>query len=296
MTLPPRLKKGDVIGLAAPSWLAEESWAAPIADGLQSMGYRVKYARNLFANSWGYAASPEERADDLNELIRDPSVRMVFFGGGEGADDVVPLLDYAAAQRDPKLYLSYSDGTSILNSIWAKTGISVLYGQMPGLIPSISDYNREQFEGFTGGLPGRHIPNSPWRTLTPGTAQGVLIGGYLSNVIFLTAMGRIPLDENRRYVLFIEDHERFNGIESESAHIGRLEQCGILNRTSGILFGHYSSPVNEQLLERLRRLGERWRIPVAYCDDFGHGDNHAILPIGANAVLDTERHWLCYQW
>jgi muramoyltetrapeptide carboxypeptidase len=296
MTPHPRLKKGDVIGLAAPSWLATESWAAPIAAALQSMGYRVKYARNLFANSWGYAASPEERADDLNELIRDPSVRMVFFGGGEGADDVVPLLDYAAAQSDPKLYLSYSDGTSILNSIWAKAGISVLYGQMPGLIPAISDYNREQFERFTAELPRRHISNSPWRTLTPGTAQGILIGGYLHNVIFLTAMGRIPLDEKRRYVLFIEDHERFCGIESESAHIGRLEQSGVLNRTSGLLFGHYSSPVNEQLLERLRRLGERWSIPVAYCDDFGHGDNHAILPIGAKAVLDTKQHSLCYQW
>ena len=103
MILPPRPKKGDVIGLAAPSWLATAEWAKPIADVLESMGCRVKYPRNLFASGWGYAASPEERTDDLNELIRDKSVRMIFFGGGEGADDVVPLIDYDAAKADPKL-------------------------------------------------------------------------------------------------------------------------------------------------------------------------------------------------
>lgn len=109
-------------------------------------------------------------------------------------------------------------------------------------------------------------------------------------------MSRIPLDEGRQYVLFIEDHERFFGIESESAHIGRLEQCGILFHTSGLLFGNYSAPVNEQLLERLRRLGEKWNIPVAYCDDFVHGENRAILPIGIPATLDTERSTLIYHW
>jgi len=68
----------------------------------------------------------------------------------------------------------------------------------------------------------------------------------------------------------------------------------ILPHVSGMLFGHYSKPVNGHLLERLRRLGEKWNIPVAYCDDFGHGENHAILPIGAEAALDTEQHTLRY--
>ena len=69
-----------------------------------------------------------------------------------------------------------------------------------------------------------------------------------------------------------------------------------MEHVTGLLFGHYSDPVNEQLLERLRRVGERWGIPVAYCDDFGHGVNHAILPIGVTATLDTEKHMLSYQW
>ena len=107
---------GEIIGLASPSCLVTPEWAAPIVSALESMGYAVKLPPNLYARGWGYAASPEQRAADFNALIADPTVRLVFFGGGEGADDLLPLLDYDAARANPKLYLSYSDGTSILNA------------------------------------------------------------------------------------------------------------------------------------------------------------------------------------
>lgn len=286
------LQKGDTIGLAAPSWLMTPEKAQPIIEALNRMGYKVKCPDKLFASGWGYAASPEERADAFNQMIRDEEVKMVFFSGGEGADDVTPLLDYEAAKRCPKLYLSYSDGTSILNTLWAKGCGRQLYGQMPGVVNDISDYDLGQFERFTGGFPAQHTANTPWHCLTPGKGQGTLIGGYLFNFTYLVLKGVIPLD--RDYVLFIEDHEQFFKIEAESGFIGRFEQCGIMPHVKGLLFGHYSAPVNEQLLERLCRVGEKWGIPVAYCDDFGHGENHAIFPMGMQAELDTEAGTLRY--
>ena len=94
-----------------------------------------------------------------------------------------------------------------------------------------------------------------------------------------------------------EDEISFiNGIEALSAHIARLEQCGIMPCVRGLLFGHYSTPADEQLLMRLTRLGEKWSIPVAYSDDFGHGENSAILPIGVKATLDTGKCTLEYDW
>lgn len=294
--LPSRLQKGDTIGLAAPCWRATEEKFAPIIDALKNMGFRVKCARNLYALGWGYSATPEERASDINELILDDDVKMIFFGGGEGADDVIPLIDYEAAASHPKLWLSYSDGTSILNSIWSRTGLVTYYGQMPGLMPEISDYNRAQFNQHLLALGKEHVPSGPWHTLTAGKASGTLIGGYLDNFIFLLGTNRIPLDAHRRYVLFLEDHEQFFGIEHESILFARLEQMGIMPLVTGVLFGHYSVPTNEQLLERLKRLGEKWNIPVAYCDDFGHGEYHAILPIGAQAELDTQACTIRYTW
>ena len=299
--LSPLLRPGDLIGLASPSWLATEESIAPAAAALQALGYRVRLAPQIFAHGWDYAAAPEERAESFNALIRDPEVRLVFFGGGEGADDIVPLLDYEAAGRDPKLYLSYSDGTSILNAIRVKTGLVTLYGQTPGRMPENvagrpTDYNLRQFTAFTASRPERHTAAASWRTLVPGCAAGTLAGGYLANTIFAAATGLLAPEDPGDLILFVEDNQMFNGIEALSAHIGRLEQCGIMPRVKGLLFGHYSAPVNEQLLARLTRLGEKWGIPVAYCDDFGHGENSAILPIGIRAALDTEKCTLEYDW
>lgn len=299
--LAPLLSPGDIIGLASPSWLATEESIAPAVNALESLGYRVRLAPRIFAHGWDYAAAPEERAESFNALIRDPGVRLVFFGGGEGADDIVPLLDYNAALRNPKLYLSYSDGTSILNAIHMRTGLVTLYGQTPGRMPETverrpSDYNLRQFAAFTASRPERHTAAALWRTLAPGRATGMLVGGYLANTIFAAATGQLVPEVAEDLVLFIEDNKMFNSIEALSAHIARLEQCGIMPCVRGLLFGHYSTPADEQLLMRLTRLGEKWSIPVAYSDDFGHGENSAILPIGVKATLDTGKCTLEYDW
>ena len=299
--LPPLLQPGDLIGLASPSWLATEESIAPSVTALEALGYRVRLAPQIFAHGWNYAATPEERAESFNSLIRDPEVRLVFFGGGEGADDIVPLLDYEAARRDPKLYLSYSDGTSILNPIHAKAGLVTLYGQTPGRFPDTiakypTDYNLRQFTAFTTTRPKRHTAAAPWRTLVPGRAAGMLVGGYLANTIFAAATGQLLPEGSGDLILFVEDNKMFNGIEAFSAHIARLEQCGIMPHVRGLLFGHYSVPADEQVLTRLTRLGEKWNIPVAYSDDFGHGENSAILPIGIRAALDTGKCTLEYDW
>lgn len=287
------LRPGDTIGLCAPCWLAEEAWAQNVRAALGAMGFRVKFARNLFARGWGYAASPEERSADINELILDDEVKLIFFGGGEGAEDVVPLIDYEAAARHPKRWLSYSDGTSILHEVWRRTGLTTLYGQSPGFIPGISSYNKEQFICHVTGSPASHIPASTWQALVPGMAEGTLIGGYLGNFLFTAAMSRIP--PNQKYILFLEDNERFQGVEGVSALLGRLEQCGVMQQTVGLLFGHYSVVCSEQLMQRLARLGEKWNIPTAYCDDFGHGIYHAVLPIGAQARLDASAGTLTWK-
>ena len=292
-----RLRLGDVIGVASPSHIATPESYASIFRAIEEMGFRVKAADNLFSCAWGYAASAEARAADLNQLIRNPDVRMIFFGGGEGADDVLPLIDYEAAQENPKLWLSYSDGTSILNTVHSRTGLTTYYGQSVGMLSGMSEYNRANFGAHIMSFSGEFLHSElPWRTITPGVSEGTLVGGYLDNFIHLLGCGWIKPEPGRKYILFIEDNERFFGVEHESVLLTRLEQSRIMPQVSGLLFGHYSMPANEHLMERLARLGRKWSIPVAYCDDFGHGAFNAILPIGAQARLDTQSLTLDYRY
>ena len=62
----------------------------------------------------------------------------------------------------------------------------------------------------------------------------------------------------------------------------------------GVLFGNYSDEDKPYLDQRLARLGEEWNIPVAACNDYGHGQYAAILPIGELAELDASQKTLIY--
>ena len=294
--LAPRLQPGDTIGLASPSWIATPEAYAPVVSALEGMGFRVKPANNLYANGWGYIASDRERADDINQLIHDDEVKLIFFSGGEAGEDVLPHVDFATAKAKPKLWLSFSDGTTLINAVWAKTGLITYYGQSPTeMAKNPTEYALSQFGShIMQGSVTKHTPATPWYTLTPGAATGTLVGGFLDNFVFLANNGWVTPQPDERYVLIIEDNIMFWPIEHESALLARLELSPIMNQVGGLLFGHFSTPVNEQLFQRLTILGKRWNIPVAYCDDFGHGEYQAIFPIGSQVRLDTTAKELWY--
>lgn len=140
-----RLQKGDVIGIICPSHIAGEDYKQ-IVKGIEHLGYRVKLGANIFKNTNGYLASEQERADDLNDMVNDNEVKMVLFGGGWGANEILPLIDYDSIARHPKLFSSYSDGTSILNAIYAKTGLITYYGLGAGEFRDLKHYDYLQFE------------------------------------------------------------------------------------------------------------------------------------------------------
>lgn len=104
----------------------------------------------------------------------------------------------------------------------------------------------------------------------------------------------MPLDPNEKYVLFVEDHESFGGVDYVSAMLTHIEQDKLMENVTGVIFGNYSENEHPELLGRLKRMGEAHHIPVVYCDDFGHGWNHAILPIGRRVRLDADQKRLQY--
>lgn len=290
----PGLKPGGTIGVCSPSHIARREKYQELLGVLRGLGFRVVEGGNLYKDTYVYGATPEERADDFNRLIRDPEVELVLFGGGEGGNELLPLIDFDAIRRHPKRILSYSDSTTILNAVWALTGLEVYYGQSPGHFRDLSDYNLNNFRAFLMGDAPAHIPSGPWQVQTGGVGEGVLVGGYSRNFAMLHGSRYYPIDLKQRHVLFLEDHEQFGGVDYVSAMLSHIEQTDFIHSVTGLLFGHYSETSHPELLARIRRFGERWGIPAAYCDDFGHGANHAILRIGHMARLDTDRQTLSY--
>jgi len=295
-----KLMKSDVIGIVCPSHIADPVRYERYIKVLESLGFRVKMGANVYKTTHGYIASEKERADDFNAMVCDPEVKMVFFGGGEGGNEILPFINYEKIKCNPKIYCSYSDGTSILNAIHTLTGLIVYYGQAPGNFGDLWYYDYEQFmTNFVGDLYNESfgfIKNSEWRTINGGVCEGTLIGGYSAAFALQLGGGFLNYNANKKYILILEDYIKLSSVAAISSYISHIEQHEFIKSVSGLIFGHYSDNVPEDLIKRLTRFGEKFNVPVVYCDDFGHGVNHGILPIGINAELDANKQTLLFKY
>jgi muramoyltetrapeptide carboxypeptidase len=284
----PLLIKGSVIGIVAPSHIASAERYGRIVPELERLGFRVKLGENVYKTTYGYLASERERAGDFNAMVADETVNMVLFGGGEGGNELLPYIDFERVRENPKFYCSFSDGTTILNAIHARTGLPVFYGQGPGMFYDLRQFDYRHFcARFIEGKPREFLHTGRWLPLTEGSADGTLIGGYTRNFALLLGSRYFSYDEDGRYLLFLEDHEKFSGVAEVSSYLSHIEQSGFIRRVTGLLFGHYAPDVPQHLLNRLERFGRAHGIPVVYCDAFGHSDDrHGILPIGVRGGLD----------
>ncbi|MDR1261933.1 MAG: LD-carboxypeptidase [Oscillospiraceae bacterium] len=288
------IKPGDMIGICAPSQVID--WPSYVRDieTLNRRGFRVKLGENVQKDDWGYCASAEDRAADINALVADDEVKMILFGGGEGAVEVLPHIDYESIRRHPKLFTSYSDGTCILNAVHAQTGLVTHYGTTPGVFNDLRYYDWIQFESsfVEGRTEGLFISDSYWKSLRGGACEGTLIGGYTLLFALMLNNRYFRYDPDKQYLLFLEDHKRFSRVGAVATYIAFIEQSPFMKNVAGLVFGHYDDDVPDDLYRCLERFGARNNIPVVYTDDFGHGTKHAILPIGVKARLDADARTL----
>ena len=119
-----RLKGGDTVGLVNP---AGATWSAIdidiVRESFEAMGLKVKVGPHVLGRYGSMAGRDEDRVGDLNAMFRDPEVRaVVCVRGGGGSARLLPMIDYDAIRKDPKILLGYSDITALHVAIHAKTG------------------------------------------------------------------------------------------------------------------------------------------------------------------------------
>lgn len=285
---PPALKQGDTIGLVSPCYVIQPEKIEKVVHTLKSLGYHVKMGKYLFSETNEYAGSVEERVEDFNTMIADPQVKAVLFGGGEVGNEILPYIDYQQIAAHPKALFSYSDGTSILNAVHSQTGLITFYGASPRTFMEADPYNLRSFRQRASTLECNYEKSSEWRVIHSGSCKGTLTGGYLVNYASLFGTPYFRLTEDKPYVLFVEDHIMFSQPAVVSKWFSNLEMYGGMKNVKGMIMGHYSEEEYPVLDAILKRIGEKYQIPVVRCEDFGHGRYNAVLPIGVECMLDTE--------
>src|SRR5690349_10613974 len=124
MTKAQRLQPGDTVALIAPASAPQiKDKITKSVAYFEKLGYRVMLGKHV-GRHYGYlGGSDKMRVDDIHYAIRDKKVKAIFMlRGGYGTIRLLDLLDYDLIKRNPKIFVGYSDATSLFNAIYQKTG------------------------------------------------------------------------------------------------------------------------------------------------------------------------------
>src|SRR6266576_3612584 len=128
---PRALHAGDTIAIVAPasSFKREEFDAG--CEALRQMGYKPVYNDSIFSHNLYFAGSPERRIQELEEMFqRDDVKAIVCARGGYGANYLLPLLDLPKLTAKPKIFVGYSDITSLMTYFYDAAGLVTFHGPM----------------------------------------------------------------------------------------------------------------------------------------------------------------------
>ncbi len=292
MIFPEKLKKGDTIGIVAPSnpIIGENIQEVEKAkEIIEKLGFKVKYSQNLFSNTNGYSAMAKEKAQDINNMFVDKEVKMIWCAkGGENSNSTFEYLDYKLIKENPKIICGYSDITSITNMITEKTGLITFNGtNFKTIATDETDFSlKEIIKRLVDGSKELGKPED-YRILQEGKTKGKLIGGNLSLTRGMVA-GKYSINFKDK-ILFLEEL----GIETSPAiannYLYYMKQNGVFEQIRGIWIGNYEHESGisiEKIIFDV--IGNEYNIPIIKSNNFGHIENKIVIPIGAEAEIDTK--------
>jgi len=205
---------------------------------LRRLGYEPVYDESAFETAMFTAGSAEVRAAAFRRAWEDPTISaLVAARGGYGSVQLLPYFEGWRPQQTPKIFIGYSDNTSLLSWLTCQCGLTALHGPMIDgrLAKGPAGYDTASFLSMIQGL-GAGFDYQPGglSALKAGEADGLLFGGTLTN---LTASLGTPyaFDPPDGCILFFEDvNERPYRIDRM---LTQLQQAGILRKAKGLVFG-----------------------------------------------------------
>ena len=289
---PPALRPGDTVGIVAPASNLKRSELEAGCEALRFAGYKPFYFDSILERDLYFAGSLERRIRELAEMFARPDVRAILCArGGYGANYLLDALDLDAIRSNPKIFIGYSDITTLLTYFVDAGGLVTFHGPM-----AAKDWARAggvdaaSWQAALGGAAEWEIKlgaDSGVSGLADGAVEGILYGGCLS--ILVASLGTPYEIRSEGTVLFLED------LAAKPYQIDRmlmqLKLAGKLDGVRGIIFGEMmdceqNANQGYTLQEVVMRIVGELGTPVAYGLRSGHVTaGNITLPFGVRVRL-----------
>lgn len=292
---PPYLKAGDTVAIVAPSGRLKnkEHGVEQATELLKSWGLHVVVGKNVFNDNNHFAGTDEERAEDFQEAMDDPSISAIWCArGGYGTVRVLDKLDYTKFKEHPKWVIGYSDITALHNQLHNK-GFESIHAIMCLSLTDDLEEIKEPVETFKNalfnGATNYEIEGSSFNR--EGSTTGQLVGGNLT--LLHTMLGSETSIDLSGKILFIEE------IGEYKYHIDRmiqsLKRAGYFENCKGVIVGGMSkmrknttlwgTSIEQLVLDAL----SEYDFPIAFNMPAGHEKDNRALFLGKTVELSVKK-------
>lgn len=295
MHKPNALQPGDRIGIIAPASNIQPDQLARGCQTIRDIGFDPIYDDSILDRDLYFAGSIERRARELEAMFAREEVKAILCArGGYGTNYLLPALNLDVIGSNPKIFIGYSDVTTLLTYFLDRLKLVTFHGPM-----AAKDFANEggvDLRSWRAALQGQQSwsleRNRPgeFRGIRDGEGLGILYGGCLS--MLAASLGTPYEIQTEGTVLFLED------IAAKPFQVDRmlmqLKLGGKLDGVKGIVFGEMIDCVQaanqDYTLEEivLRVLGSL-NVPIAFGLRSGHvSKSNITLPFGVSSELKVQ--------
>jgi muramoyltetrapeptide carboxypeptidase len=284
---PRALRPRDTIGIIAPAGAVDAEALQAGCKRLNELGYATVYLDSITERDQYFAGSGKRRLAEFREMMARPDVTAVICArGGYGCNYLLPGLDADTLRRNPKLFIGYSDVTTIITWM-VDNGLVALHGPMVAKDFARGSADLESFRSVVGGaaLNLSFGEEDGVSVLREGAAEGVLYGGCLS--LLVQSLGTPYEVQTNGKLLFVED------VSVHPYQVDRmlmhLRLAGKLDGVRGFIFGPFAGTEPDEeacLRDAILRTLNGFDVPIVFGVPSGHVERGNItLPMGVNATL-----------
>ena len=327
MRYPKWLKKGDTIGVTAPSGgcVTEPSVKRfhHAQEKLKNLGYQVIFTENTFtSDEYGRSSSGKTRGEQWNELVSMEQVKMISSAkGGDYLVEMLPYVDWEQFCKTPKWFQGYSDNTGLIHTITTKYDIAAIYGAHFGefgmepwepcvqrniellegkrIIQQSFDMYEAGIHEKVTGLEG-FAKDEPvyWKNKNNGQRQelqGRLLGGCLDVLLNLcgtkydNTLEFIEKYKEDGILWYLESFD--TSAENLMMGLWHLKELGWFQHASGIVFGRplfYKSFGGMTYEAAADMMLQELELPMIFDADIGHMGPQFTIINGAVAKVSCE--------
>ena len=265
-----------------------EKTVESLREYLCGIGLAPIFGEYIYQKNSVFSGTARQRAESLMSFYRDPEISVIFdISGGDLANEVLPYLDYDVIASSGKEFWGYSDLTTVINAIYARTGKSSVLYQVKNLVSAEGASRQAAFEN-TLLKSGSDLYDISVRFLQGKQLEGILIGGNIRCLLKLAGTQYWP-DMSGKVLLL----EALGGdVPKMATYLSQLNQLHVFDQISGVLLGTFTEMEKNGYAPSVEELIKQYvneKTPVAKTREIGHGKDAKAVRIGAEIVLDSRQ-------